>query len=128
MLNVSEIAAPVEFGEDGRVAFEVLPAQMYQPALADMKAAAPQAGQLSTALQRSILPVRDLLTDENIATALTPKSEIMAGDDAVQIAQALITRATLLEAARLWFTEKLHQAVNHAPMSLRILKNDNYRL
>lgn len=127
-MNVFSIAIAPEGTPGERALFEAAPADLYPAALADMRAAAPQAAQLSTALQRIILPVRDLLTDDNIAITLTPKADVMDWDDAAQIENALSVRASLLEAARLWFTEKLHQAVNHAPMTLRILKDDRYRL
>lgn len=127
-MNVLNIALAVEVTPGDRAAFEAQPSELYPASLADMQAAVPQAGQLSTALQRIILPVRELLTDENVALALTPKADVTAWNDTAEISRALIARASLLEAARLWFTEKLHQAVNHAPMALRILKDERYRL
>lgn len=127
-MNVFSIAVALEGAPGDLAVFEAAPADLYPAALADMQAAVPQASQISTALQRIILPVRDLLTESSIAMSLTPKADVLAGGDPAQVSADLSERAALLEAARLWFTEKLHQAVNHAPMALRILKDDKYRL
>jgi ABC-type iron transport system FetAB ATPase subunit len=128
-MNVLSIAIALEGTPGDYAAFEVQPDALYPAALADMKDAAARTDQLSSALRQIIMPVRELLTDANIALALTPKAEIVAGDNAAQVDGDLSARYQLLEAARLWFTEKLHQAINHAPMHLRILKGDgSFRL
>jgi hypothetical protein len=128
-MNVLSIAIALEGTPGDYATFEVQPDDLYPASLVDMKGAAGRADQLSSALRQIILPVHDLLTDEHIAIALTPKAEIIAGDDSAQVEGDLSMRYKLLEAARLWFTEKLHQSINHAPMRLRILKGDGaYRL
>lgn len=127
-MNVFSIATALEGAPGDRAMFEAAPADMYPAALADMQDAVARADQLSSALRQIIWPVHDLLNESSIAVALTPKAEVLAGGDSAQVSADLSARAALLEAARLWFTEKLHAAINHAPMQLRILKDDRYRL
>lgn len=120
-MNVFSIAAALEGAPGDRASFEAAPADLYPAALADMQDAANRVDQLTPALRQIVWPVRDLLTESNVAAALTPKADVQNSSD-------LSTRAALLEAARLWFTEKLHAAINHAPMQLRILKDDAFKL
>lgn len=119
-MNVFSIAVALEGTPGDRATFEAAPADLYPAALADMQDAAGRIDQLTPALRQILWPVRDLLTESNINVALTPKADVLAGD--------VTMRAALLEAARLWFTEKLHAAINHAPLHLRIVKDDRYRL
>lgn len=122
MLNVFDIAMPEERVDiPDRAAYVIEPARAYPAALADMTDALDNIGSLPSALQSIITPVRDLLTPERIA--LTEKSL-----DEIDNANARVERARLLEAARLWFTEKLHAALNFKPLNLHILKDERYRL
>lgn len=127
-MNVFSIAAALEGAPGDRASFEAAPADLYPAALADMQDAASRVDQLTPALRQILWPVRDLLTESSIAVALTTKADVLAGGDPAQVSAELAARAALLEAARLWFTEKLHAAINHAPMQLRILKDDAFKL
>jgi hypothetical protein len=121
MLKIFDIAIEqpaLAYGDP--ICYEIDPAAAYPAALRDMQEAAMRADQLDSALRTILAPVQTMLTDTGIALALTPRGEV--SDDALPV------RAQLLEAARLWFTERLHQAVNRAPMSLRITKKVDFRL
>ena len=124
MLNVFEIARPEDRPDIADyTAYAVDPAVMYPAALADMLEALPNASALSTALGQEITAVRDILTQEQIDRALTPKDETAEWSE-----EAKSNRARLLNHSRRWFTEKLHAAINHKPLNLHILKDERYRL
>lgn len=114
-LNVFEFVFRVE-REGTPNAFEAKPFEAYAAALADMADAKDRIEQLPSALQRIIAaPIDSLLTPENIATALGG-----VGGNPI--------RSALLEAARLWFTEKLHAAVSHGPLYIHWTRDERVKL
>lgn len=113
-LNVFDHAQPIE-REGTENAFNAAPFETYSAALADMLASKDRLAQLSPALQQILAPVAGVLSAESIAAALAGKP----GD---------AQRAALLEAARLWFTEKLHAAISHAPLFISWTRDERVKL
>jgi len=124
MLDLFAIAKQVEPTQEGYdLRFEVDPDVLYPAALEHVVAAlgrqrpAEPLGQLWDAGQALKPVLADVLT-----WTKTPRDQFQGADDAAMIA----ARARLIEIARLWFTELLHQAVGGAPMNVRILKGSGH--
>lgn len=113
-LNVFDFAKKIERAEADN-AFAAAPFETYGAALADMLDAKERVAQLSPALQQIIVPVSGVLTAESVAAALAGQP----GD---------AQRRALLEAARLWFTEKLHAAISHAPLFISWTRDERVKL
>lgn len=125
MLNVFDIAIPEERPDIlDRVAYAVEPDRMYPASLSDMVESLPHMGELDSAMVSILAPVAGILTPANIALVGLTKPETVAQHGA----EALAIRAALMTGARLWFTERLHVAINHAPLNFRILRDERYRL
>lgn len=124
MLDLFAIAKQVEPTQEGYdLRFEVDPDVLYPAALAHVVAALGRqrpAEPLGQLWDRGHAIAPDLA--EVLAWAKTPRDQFQGADDAAMIN----ARAQLLEVARLWFTELLHQAVGGAPMNVRILKGSGH--
>jgi hypothetical protein len=123
--------------------FEVEPSEMYPAALADVQVALEENRAVSGALvlykhRATQLAVEAVASwqenDDFILTRTVKHVDTKAWElallprDSITDARAVEIRAEALEIARLWFTERLHQFINHAPMELHILKDDDWRL
>jgi hypothetical protein len=103
---------------DGRVVFEVEPGKMYPAAIKDINTTRiadnnwTGVQHLDSAVRH--LPARGWELAINLQMEVEPDEESLYNN--------------ALELARLWFTEKLHQAINHAPMKLVIKKDLRWRL
>lgn len=114
-MNLIEIARRVDDPTgDGREGFEVTTDDLYPSAIDDLR----------EALQYDVEPKPGPLLNYYRAAKTLP-------DEAWEYAQKPRTgmpeearrlRATVLELARLWFTELVHETVEHRPMYLRIRK------
>jgi hypothetical protein len=104
-LNVFDYLTPVEHG-DATHAFEADADACYPAALADMLRAKSNKAQMSPAMQAIMSMVNGDLTQGNIDIVLAGSP----GDP---------TRALFLEAARLWFTEKIKEAVSQSDLFIR---------
>lgn len=113
-LNVFDHAQHID-REGTENAFAAAPFETYSAALDDMLESKDRIDQLSPALQQIIVPVAGVLSAESIAAALAGEP----GD---------AQRAALLEAARLWFTEKLHAAISHAPLFISWTRDERVKL
>lgn len=98
--------------------FEIDPDTMYPATIEEIQLALAGEG---------VFPIRDhevaakSLPEFAWGLALTPR-------DQVEEWEKLAIRAKALELARLWFTERIHQAVDHVPMKIHILKSERWRL
>lgn len=119
-MNLIDIARPVpDPTGEGRMGFEVDAGTLYPRAVDDLKECveycqAPVEGSPLLTYYRQAR----LLNDSAWEVAMGPKPE---GDGFERQ-----TRATVLELARLWFTELLHESIGHVPMYLRIVKDTQH--
>lgn len=115
-MDVFTIAEP-ESRDDDRAGFVANPADLYPAALAEVvrvvQTAERPSGALGLLYDRA--QVLQTIDPDAYKRALTGKP----GDSG---------RAEALEIARLWFTELLHAAIDHAPMGLHITKDEHYKL
>lgn len=107
-------------------AFTASPFGAYSAALVDMidVAASGRIDQQSSALQTIVKPLADTLKaldPESVAAVLSPLPA-----DAPDAAKA--ERAQIIEAARLWFTEKLHAAVSFGQLAIHWQKDERVKL
>ena len=106
--------------ENTRQWFVVEPAQLYPAAVADLIEVVEAGRQPSHPALIAPYHQARALGAGGLKTALVPRHKCPPDD--------LALRAEALEVARLWFTEKLHQAIDNAPMGLHIVKDEAYRL
>lgn len=99
---------------NGREGFEVVTDELYPAAIEDLREAVqygvePKPGPLLNYYRAALA-----LPDEAWECAIMTKAGL--AEDKRRL------RATVLEVARLWFTELVHETVDHRPMYLRIRK------
>lgn len=114
-LREGEVAA-----ENTRQWFVVEPAQLYPAAIADLIEVVEAGRQPSHPALIAPYHRAKALGAGGLRLALVARAQCPPDD--------LTIRAEALEVARLWFTEKLHQAIDHAPMGLHITKDDDWWL
>jgi len=119
-MKVDSLVTEVEAIQPGARRFEVEPSEMYPAVLADLQNAVENNRAVSTALG-TYKAQGAQLDPEAWELALVPRGELTSQ-------AALAARSQALELARLWFTERLHQHIDHAPLELRILRNADWRL
>lgn len=100
--------------------FQVKPSMMYPAALADLQDALETNRTVSTALETYKVQGAQL-DPEAWGLALTVRGELTSR-------AALLARSRALELARLWFTEHLHQLIDHGLLEIHILKDEDWRL
>jgi hypothetical protein len=110
---------------DDRVAFEIGPGVLYPEAIADIRALL-ASGYLPQAKTKAGMDALMILHTQ--AKRVPAEAWDMALSAEPPLPERGEIRAMALELARLWFTEKLHQAVDYKPMALRILKDERYKM
>lgn len=119
MLNVFELVTQ-EDRPDGRVGFVVNPDALYRAAIEHIRQRLDLQARPGGYLGQLFDMVQEL-PDVAFEWALRPLSDDFTPEEREM-------RAAVLELARKWFTEVLHQAIGQEPMGLHILKDERYRL
>lgn len=119
-MDLEKLTTEVEAIQPGARRFEVKPSKMYPAAIADLRAALEENRAVSGALVM-YKGQAGRVDAEAWGLALMSRESMTSQ-------AAIATRMIALDLARLWFTEYLHQSINHAPLELRILKDDDWRL
>ncbi len=119
-MDLEKLTTEVKPLGPGARRFEVKPSEMYPAAIADLRATLESGRAVSGALAMYKGKAQSVDV-EAWGLALLPRGDVTSS-------VAIRARAVALELARLWFTESLHQSIDHAPMELRILKDGDWRL
>lgn len=119
-MRVSEFAVEASPVQPEARRFQVKPSAMYPAALADLQDALETNRTVSTALETYKAQAAQL-DPEAWGLALTVRGELTSR-------AALLARSGALELARLWFTESLHQFIDHGLLEIHILKDEDWRL
>lgn len=119
-MDLKHLTTEVESIQPSTRRFEVEPSEIYPAAVTDLLLALEEGRAVAGALAMYKAQARQVDT-ETWELAMLPR-------DSVTSPVAVAARATALELARLWFTETLHQSIDHVSMELCILKNADWRL
>lgn len=119
-MRVNRLVVEVQAVQPGARRFEIEPSEMYPVVLTDLQNAVKTNRVVSAALETYKTQAAQL-DPEAWKLATVPRGELSSP-------AALIVRSRALELARRWFTEHLHQFIDHAPLELHILKDKDWRL